>query len=619
MALKLRFLVSSTTPVLCPDSERTASSQTLPVDLSDAALDSATSSNMDALYQDLKADIPWSTASRNLSDVEQAYNAARATENSQLGVFLKNIDFPDSTTWSGMNSGQKALWIVNQERTARGMIPLDGLETNVTEVAAAYAKWLLTNNQFSHTADGKDPKTRIHTKPAIAACHDFLAVSENLGWIGTTQSGGVPYALEHMVYTLIYDDEASNWGHRRMILYPTFTDNSGQPGREGFLGIGHVRGPFRPPNGTITYTNTDLLVMNVFDPCPTWVAKPAPTIAPPPPPKPVATPIPKPNTASVSGQTMLPSLVVVEYQPFERDTWPGKWFSSDSNGKTNGEYKWIPASCRVYAGEFSGMAVGGGVDGMPTGCNDAYPNNARSWMIAGPFSFADAVSAELSVKAWVNTEPYNDIFCLLASLDKKEFNGPCVSGNSGGWVDEKLDLNDVYKFGTLLGQPKVYLGLAFVTNDSVTRAGQGVFADTVWLVKGVAANAGAAADDASVLPLFGVHITDEAGHTTMTDCAGNFSLPNLSRGIHTLTPTKEGYQFYPPHVTVDLLKGSVSGVSFTGSTSVYNKVFLPSLHAGRYTASSSGVQHSSSEMTVTEHSFRLDCGDDGCSLVGPLE
>lgn len=567
----------------------------------------------------LNQDIPWSEAFHSLDDVERAYNNGRSQENSQLSVFVKPIDFPPQATWDKMDSGQKVLWIVNQERTARGAPPLQGLEKNVTEVAQAYAEWLLANNAWGHEADGKDPYVRIHSKPDIAACHDVLAVSENLAFAGTTRSDGVPFPVEYLVYKWIYDDASSNWGHRKMILWPSYKDNSGETGKEGFVGVGHARGSYVDPEEGDTYPNTDMLVMNVFDPCATWSAKPEPKVPAPPPPKPVPPPVPKPNTSAVSGKTRIPTWVTIDYQPFERNTWPGKWTLSDNNGAKGGEYMWVAAPCRVFEGEFSGMAVGGGQQGLQTGCGDNYPNDARSWMIYGPFSLADAVAAELRLKAWVYTEADNDMLCLLASLDRKEFNGPCVSGFSDGWVDETLDLNRVYRFGSVLGQPKVYVALAFVTNSTETRPHQGAYVDNVLLRKGVLAAATSASDDAAKQTLYGVRITDEKGNTVMTDRNGNFSLAGLSRGVHTLTPHREGYQFYPPQVTVDLSGGDATGFSFVGSTSIYQELHLPAVLDDRISAATGAAGATAADLAATEATFILDCDSAGCTLNGPLD
>jgi hypothetical protein len=68
----------------------------------------------------------------------------------------------------------------------------------------------------------------------------------------------------------MYDDAGSNWGHRHAILWYPYTDDSGVPGMEGFLGIGRASGgPYQGPFGN-AWPFAEMIVMNVFDPCSTW-------------------------------------------------------------------------------------------------------------------------------------------------------------------------------------------------------------------------------------------------------------------------------------------------------------------------------------------------------------
>jgi uncharacterized protein YkwD len=533
---------------------------------------------------DPSSDFVWSAGFGGVVDVQKAFNRARATENSDLGTFIPPMTLPSQSTWNAMTEGERALWLINQERTARELKPLHGLEKNVTEVAQDWAEWLLANSKFGHEFNGSTPYKRLYAKPAIGACHDPLSVSENIYFIATTSVDGNPIPIEQAVYTWMYDDKAYGWGHRHAMLWTPYADNSGTAGQEGFLGIGHARGSYTNPFNGYRYPDTDLIVMNVFDPCAGWSYGTPPKAPAPPAPAPVVPP-PSPGTRSVSGGVTLPTWITIEDQPFE-GKWTG-WRISDKNGPADGEYSWVHAKCRKYAGEYSAMAVGGGADGLPTECSDHYPNNADSWAIYGPFSLADAIAAEVQIKAWVYTEPYHDWLCLTASLDRKMFNGPCVSGDSGvskdhlGWVDEGLDLNKVYRMGSLLGQPKVYIALTFVSDSSGTLPHQGAYVDSLILRKAVISNSVTGAQTTAGEPLPGVVIRDESGHYTMTAKDGSFALKGLPAGKHVLTPSKEGYQFYPPSIQVDLGAGNVANISFVGTTSIHKKIYLPVVVSGR--------------------------------------
>jgi uncharacterized protein YkwD len=212
---------------------------------------------------DPTANIPWSCNASGVSDIECAFNAARSTENTQLGTSIQMLSFPIQAEWNDMSDGEKALWLINRERIDRGIIPLYGLETNVTDVAQTYAQYLLDNNAFDHYADGRSPWERLEDNSSIGDCHDFLSVAENLATFRTSGTI-IPLPIERSIYLWMYTDAASSWGHRHAILWYPYNDNSGSMDKEGFLGIGRATGPHRGWNFA------EIVVMNVFDPCSAW-------------------------------------------------------------------------------------------------------------------------------------------------------------------------------------------------------------------------------------------------------------------------------------------------------------------------------------------------------------
>jgi hypothetical protein len=212
---------------------------------------------------DPTADIAWSCGVSNVDDIECAFNLARNVENTQLGTTLPMVSLPDQVTWKKKSDGEKALFLINLERTDRGLEPLHGLETNVTSVAQYYAQYLMDNNAFDHYEDGRSPWQRLHDNPSIGDCYDFLAIAENLA-IFWTSGSNIPIPVERSIYLWMYDDSGSSWGHRHAILWYPYNDNSGSTGKEGFLGIGRANGPHDGWN------YSELVVMNVFDPCSTW-------------------------------------------------------------------------------------------------------------------------------------------------------------------------------------------------------------------------------------------------------------------------------------------------------------------------------------------------------------
>lgn len=164
---------------------------------------------------------------------------------------------------------------------------------------------------------------------------------------------------------------------------------------------------------------------------------------------------------------------------FEND-FPGPWRVYDDDGYSNGQYFWARRSCRSFEGSSSGWAVGGGGNGSTLACGASYPNRASASMEYGPFSLVGASGAELRFKLWMNTEQGYDRICAMASVDGSNWYGSCWSGNSGGWVDRRFDLSNVYQIGNLLGRPQVWITLWFSSDSSVTRA-EGVYVDNLAL------------------------------------------------------------------------------------------------------------------------------------------
>jgi uncharacterized protein YkwD len=249
---------------------------------------------------DPPADIEWTEGFDEWSDVVAAFNHARERENQLLFSSLGEINFPSAASWRGMSDGEKALWLINEERIGRGLSPLQGLEANVSAVAQSYAEWLLANNAFDHDADGRSPWDRLDANEAIGACHDFLSIAENLYFTATTSPDDIPFVIEQSIYRMLYEDTGSLWGHRHAILWTPYTENSGAADREGFVGIGHAHGGFTNPYNGQFYENTDIIVMNFFDPCATWTGTtPVDTATPTPTATPTSTPVSSPTpTAS---------------------------------------------------------------------------------------------------------------------------------------------------------------------------------------------------------------------------------------------------------------------------------------------------------------------------------
>jgi len=173
--------------------------------------------------------------------------------------------------------------------------------------------------------------------------------------------------------------------------------------------------------------------------------------------------------------------VTILEETFEGDFPGGSWDVVD-NSSTGTGYVWGKRDCRAFAGTHSGWGGGGGSAGASFACGSDYPNDLNSWMVYGPFSLANATAADLAFKLWLNSETDFDTLFWGASTDATNFSGIEVSGNSGGWIDETLDVANVPTLGNLTGEPSVWIALVFSSDGDISEA-EGAYVDNIVLRK----------------------------------------------------------------------------------------------------------------------------------------
>ncbi|MCB0552147.1 MAG: hypothetical protein KDD02_01245 [Phaeodactylibacter sp.] len=233
-----------------------------------------------------------------LSDVENNFNNGRRGEEAQFGLpanSLGNLSLPAGfDTYSG---AEKALYILNEERTARAGssypgvgtvlgLPFGAAETNLSNLAQSHANWLVGNNQWSHTgANGWSTAQRIDNDPVLGTapnpdCHESTlnnALTENLYYIPNFFPTPNQRVVERALYDWIYADAFTSpaWGHRRACLMQDYnqqgtqgyTNNYGLAGTEGFIGLGANGGVGYNPSGLPTFGgHNDVVVLNFIDP-----------------------------------------------------------------------------------------------------------------------------------------------------------------------------------------------------------------------------------------------------------------------------------------------------------------------------------------------------------------
>lgn len=184
-------------------------------------------------------------------------NAARRAEETALGLSSGQLGdmVAPAGGWASLSDAETALYVHNAERLARGCMPVYGVETHLSTVATDHTNWMVTNQVFSHagssaygnsmsynlcansnTYQGSAPWDRIEGDASIASCWEGMG--ENLGALfgGSYNAPQFNNAIPKLIYTWMYKDASSGWGHRNSVLM-SFNNDYGDTSSEGFIGL----------------------------------------------------------------------------------------------------------------------------------------------------------------------------------------------------------------------------------------------------------------------------------------------------------------------------------------------------------------------------------------------
>ena len=115
---------------------------------------------------------------------------------------------------------------------------------------------------------------------------------------------------------------------------------------------------------------------------------------------------------------------------------------------------------------------------------DGYTNDMNAWMIYGPFSLADAASAQANFWFKNHSESNFDFFGCMASINGTNFYGPWISGDQDTWQQGSLDFGNVDGLGNLCGQGQVWIAFYFQSDSSICGPTyKGAYVDDVVITK----------------------------------------------------------------------------------------------------------------------------------------
>jgi hypothetical protein len=143
-----------------------------------------------------------------------------------------------------------------------------------------------------------------------------------------------------------------------------------------------------------------------------------------------------------------------------------------------GNYNWNRSTYNVNSGTYSLWCAGKNLNGAPKlnpAVDDyASPMDAYAFLI-DPVDLTNCTDAEIVFNVWHKTD-INDFFEVLANHGGNVLTGYHFDQSSDGWDEIHLSFKDWPGIGSLIGFPKVYIGIRFYTDgDGATN--KGVFLD----------------------------------------------------------------------------------------------------------------------------------------------
>jgi uncharacterized protein YkwD len=169
-----------------------------------------------------------------------SFNFARQQEGCNAPLSI------DPATYDAASPQQQMLLLINAELQDRGLGALQLDATLLSQIQLNHGRELFQYNYFTtnpHSSPinqpNKNPWDRDLANPAISD-HSSLCCAENIAPGRTLIVPGQDSA-GLAVYTFMYRDSASSWGHRQNVLgYAPLVDNA--PGHYNWIGIGVATG-----------------------------------------------------------------------------------------------------------------------------------------------------------------------------------------------------------------------------------------------------------------------------------------------------------------------------------------------------------------------------------------
>ena len=263
-----------------PEAQRQAAPFTSP-----ATLQSETAFN-DTFISNGTISIPWIgpgvSSAISVDYIAQAFNAGRAAD----PTVNEKLRMPLQASWDSYNTSQKVIYLINSERSARGMRPFRGIAPELVNSSGLYATELSDNGQFSHTYGTYPTSTarlagwaNVIAPPQTAAptgnentTYNTYYIEELIAFVEAASGAPIFEAEARAIYRFMYQDKAPALGsayvHRKIILTKNpaaavlpagFVSNNAEP----ILGASAAE-------GMVSGKTRNTLVVHAIDPNANW-------------------------------------------------------------------------------------------------------------------------------------------------------------------------------------------------------------------------------------------------------------------------------------------------------------------------------------------------------------
>lgn len=225
------------------------------------------------------ADIEWQGGwvDNTIEAIAANFNLARSQDSTVTGPDMDISAKFTQAEWDALDFQKKGLWLLNSEREARGIAKFSAIVPELVTISQDFAQYLADTGTFGHNVavadwtssfrdpacdvdgDGQvSPYDRIKCVPKLKDNTEFWAFAENLAMTSASSAAEMNEPMAWSIYSWIYDDSSSSWGHRHFCLSAT-AENNGADNDEGLVGFGEIQGS----TGTF-------VVMNAADESATW-------------------------------------------------------------------------------------------------------------------------------------------------------------------------------------------------------------------------------------------------------------------------------------------------------------------------------------------------------------